>query len=99
MDLTLGRLLQIRSVILQRRKEDARANLRLEEIKLRALMSSIHGAAGNKRGARQAAKFKLIKSDPAVPRMESVIGKFGADEDGLITPEQIAERRREMGLD
>ena len=59
LQVTLSRLHQMRAVIMERKREDRMQQLILEETKLRVLASSIHGAAGSKKGAKAAAKSSV----------------------------------------
>lgn len=61
LDLTLGRMRQIREVIMSRRDADWRRQVHLEEAKLRHLVAATMAAANNRKGAAQAGEITLIE--------------------------------------
>lgn len=65
---------------------------------MRILVSNMHASTGNKKGAKAGQKLRLLKSEPVVPTMSAASRAFPMDADGLITPEQLAARQRELGL-
>lgn len=66
---------------------------------MRALMSAIHAAAGNRNGVAEARRFRLIEAEKVVPRVEQVARRFGsADVETMFTTEQIRARQIELGL-
>ena len=93
----MGRINQIRHVILERRGEDREAKISLEDMVARFLAQSIHGAQGNKRGVAGAAKFsRLPKKLKRISR--DMARKIGGDLEPAFTPEEIAaEVARQQG--
>lgn len=78
LDLTLPRLRQVQSVILERRYDEWQRRLRLEETKLQSLVGAVHAAAGNKRGAKAAGKIRLTRHDENdLPSTDQVKQLFG----------------------
>jgi hypothetical protein len=61
----MTRIRQITEVISTRQQEDRERSLRYKEIEVQAVVSAIHSAAGNRRGAAQAQKFRFHKPKPA----------------------------------
>lgn len=60
LDLTLGRMRQIREVIWERQEQDRRRELRVREIELQTLASYIAASGGSKEGVRSASKIRLV---------------------------------------
>lgn len=85
-EVTLGRLRQMRDVILERRQEDHERELLLQETIARALMSTIQGAAGNKKGAKEASRWKLFerRRKRVLPSYERMIAMW---DDGAFPDE------------
>jgi len=79
LDLTLGRIHQMRSVILERRKEEHQRDLEVEEVKLQHICSAVHGAAGFKDGVKAASKIQLYEREKRIiiPSMAEVTRMFG----------------------
>lgn len=65
---------------------------------MQALLGAIHAAAGNRRGARAARRFRLVPREKVTPRLSAALSRFPISNEGLITPEMIAARQRELGL-
>jgi hypothetical protein len=61
LDLPIGRINQVRDVILERQDEDWKRRLRLEEASLQHICASIHGAAGNAEGMKQSQRIALYE--------------------------------------
>ena len=82
LDVTLGRLHQMRDVIVERRNEEQLRMLELEETKLRVTTSATHAAAGNKKGMKAAAKLKLFERPKKVvmASYEQIVSMFGGDD-------------------
>ena len=110
LDLTLRRMRQMREVILIRKAAEWRKRVNLEELKSRVVTSAVHGAAGNKKGAKQAFDLKFIpdeddENDGKRPKINSearVAKVFKKDPlFPVYTEEDILEearRQREAGL-
>lgn len=60
LDLDLQRMLHIRKMILDRLDEERVKRLRVKEVEIRMLASTIQAAAGNKSGADKAQKFAIL---------------------------------------
>lgn len=77
LDVTLGRLHQMRESIFARKKEDRERELLLVEAELQHICGAIYAAAGSKDGVKAAARIQLferpkrivIPSDAQVRRM------------------------------
>lgn len=79
----MGRTRQIQELILARQDEERQFLLKLEEVKLQAIVGSIHAAAGNRRGVKAAAKIRLARVEKDIAQYDSVAQLFGAaDLDG-----------------
>lgn len=65
---------------------------------MRALLTAIHAAAGNKRGARSASQWHLLAREAQPVRLEAAVRQFPVGPEGLITPDMIEQRKRERGL-
>lgn len=82
--MTLGRLHQMREVILQRKRDDREDDMVLQETGLRAIMSTIMASVGSKKGAKEAARFKLFERRRVkkLASYEQIVGMFGGGDDG-----------------
>jgi hypothetical protein len=98
LDLTLGRIREVRDLILTRRSEQFDRDVRLEEAKLRILAGAVHGAAGNKAGVSAASSIELIdrskqpKKPSDLPSTEAVMAAVGGVDRqfGLFSDDDIA---------
>lgn len=83
LNVTLGRLHQMREVILQRRRDEHEADLLVRETGLRAVMSTIMASVGSKKGAKEAARFKLFERRRVkkLASYEQIVGMFGGGDD------------------
>lgn len=80
LDLTLGRMRQIRDVILERRDEDWRRELDVRETELQYTCQMIAASAGHKEGVKEAQRFRLYerpKAAPELPSYEDVMRRLG----------------------
>lgn len=94
----MGRINQIRDVILERRKEDRSDLLRVEEMVTVFLSQSIHGAAGNSKGVRAASKFSLQPKEPKKISSRQARQLSGGSLEPAFTQEDIdAEVKRLQG--
>jgi hypothetical protein len=84
LEVTLERLHQMREVILLRRRDDQETELLVRETELRAMMSTVQAAAGNKKGAKEASRFKLFerRKVKALASTERIMSMFGGGDDG-----------------
>lgn len=64
LNLTLGRMRQIREIIWERTDQDRRRELRVREVELQTLASYIAGAGGNKEGVKSAQRIRLVPPEP-----------------------------------
>lgn len=82
--MTLGRLHQMREVILQRKRDDREDDMVIQETGLRAIMSTIMASVGSKKGAKEAARFKLFERRRVkkLASYEQIVGMFGGGDDG-----------------
>lgn len=83
LNVTLGRLHQMREVILLRRRDEHEADLLVRETGLRAVMSTIMASVGSKKGAKEAARFKLFERRRVkkLASYEQIVGMFGGGDD------------------
>jgi len=83
LNVTLGRLHQMREVILQRKRDDREDEMLVRETGLRAVMSTIMASVGSKKGAKEAARFKLFERRRVkkLASYEQIVGMFGGDSD------------------
>lgn len=83
LNVTLGRLHQMREVILLRRRDEHEADLLVRETGLRAVMSTIMASVGSKKGAKEAARFKLFERRKVkkLASYEQIVGMFGGCDD------------------
>lgn len=68
---------------------------------MQAIVGAVHAAAGNKKGAKAAQKFRLLPKEKVVASAGFIQQRFPVDEalGGLITPEMIAaEQARLAGV-
>jgi hypothetical protein len=61
LELRLGRIRQMRDVILERQKEEWQRHLMLEETKLRNICGAVYGASGSKDGVKSANSIELFE--------------------------------------
>lgn len=96
----MSRIRQVRDVIWERQKDERRQRLRVEEMKVQAIIGAVHAAAGNKRGVAGARRFRLLPRESVTPTPEYIAQRFPVDEGagGLITPEQILAEQKRLGL-
>lgn len=89
MDLTVGRLVQVRDVILTRRRYRHRREIMLEEMKIRTLTSHMAANAGNKAGMAAAERITFLPGERANEpvSMERAARVFGGIEP--LTDEQL----------
>lgn len=83
-----------------RQAEEWERDVRLEENKLRILAGAVHSAAGNRKGASQASRIKLMQRRKyEMPTTRQVMRGVGVDPVlGMYTPEEIeaaAQKYRE----
>lgn len=80
LNVSLERLHQMRELILERQQNEMLSKLMLEEVKLQAICGSIHAAAGNKAGAKEASRIQLFERERVVtvPDESRVARMFGA---------------------
>lgn len=76
LDLTMPRLRQVQDMILARRDDERQFVLRLEEVKLQAIVGAVHAAAGNKRGAAAAQKIRLARREESMPDFDEAMRLF-----------------------
>jgi hypothetical protein len=104
LDLTLGRMRQIREVILMRRDADYRRTVRLEEMKVRNIVAATFAAAGNRKGARGAEGISFLPPDEAekkskVASIKQVSKVFPVDSNpkyGLVDMAEVERRAAEI---
>lgn len=100
LDLTLARMRQIREVVLRRRDAEFRKTVRLEEIKVRHLVSATFAAARNKKGAQQAASIEFMERDETekkrtVPTIRQISRMFPVDSNpqyGMLDMGEVERR-------
>jgi len=98
LDVTLGRLRQIRDVLFERRAEERDQQIDLVEAQTRQLAASIFSAAGSRKGADAASRITLFdRAKKAVKRWastEQVQGRFGKAAFDWAEVERLAEEIR-----
>jgi hypothetical protein len=90
----MTRIRQITEVISTREQEARKDRLRYKEIEVQAVVSAIHAAAGNRRGAAQAQKFRFHKAQPAAISTATAARMFPGE--ALYTQEDILARAAEL---
>jgi hypothetical protein len=80
LDLTMERIRQCRDVILERKVEDHKRDLRVKELEVQRMTAYIAGAAGWKDGVKNAGRFELYERTPEdrpLPSYERLTKLFG----------------------
>jgi hypothetical protein len=90
----MTRIRQITEVISTRQQEDRKARLQYKEIEVQAVVSAIHAAAGNRKGAAAAQKFRFHKPAPAVISTGTAARLFPGE--ALYSQEDILARAAEL---
>lgn len=79
-----------------RQQEDLKSRLTYKEIEVKALLSAIHGAAGNAKGVAMAEKFSFHRAEPEVASTRKVAQFFKPDAAGLVSDAELAAAVEEL---
>lgn len=101
----MDRIAQVRDQITARQKEDLKQAAMVKEAEVQSIMMAVHAAAGNERGVKAAAGWRLYAPEDGAPvqadvpsvRELSELFPVGAGATGLIGDEELnAEISRQL---